>query len=291
VNTMPANRALPRPLVIIGKTGTLGKAFMRICTLRGIHYKALGREDVNILDPADIERVMKQLDPWAVVNTAGYVRVDDAEEECDNCYAVNSTAPEYMAAVCSKLGIQFITFSSDLVFDGKKAKPYLESDTVGPLNIYGKSKAIAEEKVLHAFPSSLIIRTSAFFGPWDQYNFVYHVLQSLQHQQTMGVVDDVMISPTYVPDLVNTTLDLLIDEENGIWNISNNGEVSWYMLASEVAGRAGYSTQTFKPVPVAHIGWKAPRPTYSVLATERGFKLPSLDDALGRFFKEQEVVV
>lgn len=282
--------ATTKPLLIIGKTGTLGKAFSRVCLTRAIHHVSLGREDVNILDEQDLERVIRQYDPWTVVNTAGFVRVDDAEDDAENCYLVNSVAPEKMARVCKKAGVHFVTFSSDLVFDGKKNNPYLESDSVAPINVYGASKAMAEERVMQANSSSLIVRTSAFFGPWDEYNFVYFVLDSLKNKRPITLAEDVKISPTYVPDLVHTTLDLLIDEANGIWNISNSGEISWYLLAKEVAQIGGYSPALFQPLPVTEMGWKASRPNYSVLTTERGFKLPSLDNALDRFFAEQEVL-
>jgi dTDP-4-dehydrorhamnose reductase len=279
-----------KPLLIIGKTGTLAKAFSRICTLRGLHHVSVGREDVNVTDKADVERIIKQNNPWAVINTIGFVRVDDAEDDCDNCYLVNTIAPQFMADVCNNAGIQFITYSSDLVFDGKKKMPYHESDQVGPLNVYGKSKALAEEKVSSSFSDALIIRTSAFFGPWDEYNFVYYALNALQHKQEMEVASDLVISPTYVPDLVNTSLDLLIDEATGIWNISNKGEVSWYDLANEVARRTSYNKKYIKPKTASALNWKAPRPSYTVLTTERGFELPSLENALNRYFTEQEKI-
>lgn len=285
------NKASVKPLVIIGKTGTLGKAFSRICDVRAIEHIVLGREDVNIADIADIERIINEYKPWAVINTAGYVRVDDAQREVENCFFINSIAPQNISTVCKRYGIQFVTYSSDLVFDGKKNNPYLESDVVSPLNIYGHSKAMAEENVLQNNPEALIIRTSAFFGPWDQYNFVHHALKSLKNQQSFSAPKDVIISPTYVPDLVHTSLDLLIDEVAGIWNITNKGSISWAMLASEVAQRSGYNPKHFKPVALSEMNFDAVRPLYSVLDTEKGFELPSLDHALSMFFREQECIV
>jgi dTDP-4-dehydrorhamnose reductase len=285
----PRNKT-EQPLIVIGKTGTLGKAFHRLCDLRGIHYYMLGRDDLNIADVNDIERIIDKYKPWAVINTAGYVRVDDAEQEADNCFLVNTTAPKLLSKVCEKKGVQFVTFSSDLVFDGNKRNPYLESDIVSPLNIYGQSKAMAEEAVLKNNPSALIIRTSAFFGPWDKYNFVYGALKSSKNNESFTSANDVIISPTYVPDLVNASLDLLLDEVNGIWNISNKGSISWAMLASEVAKRSGFNPKHFEAVPLKKLALIAPRPSYSVLTTEKGFELPSWDNALERFFEEQEVV-
>ncbi len=279
-----------RPLVIIGKTGTLGKALSRICGYRAIHHIDLGRDDVNIADMADIEKMINQYNPWAVINTAGYVKVDDAEKEAENCFHINSVAPKHLSIVCNKHGVQFVTYSSDLVFDGKKNNPYLESDVVSPLNIYGQSKAMAEESVLHHNPDALIIRTSAFFGPWDKYNFVHYALKSLKDQQTFSAPNDVIISPTYVPDLAHASLDLLIDEASGICNISNKGSITWAMIVSEIAKRSGYDPKYFKPVTLAEMNLPASRPAYSVLDTEKGFELPSLDHALDMFFREQECI-
>lgn len=285
----PRRNKTERPLIIIGKTGTLGRAMERIYSFRGIHNIVLGREDLNIADELEIEEMIKQYKPWAIINTAGYVRVDDAETDVDNCFYINTKAPELMSQVCERQGVQFVTFSSDLVFDGAKNHPYLESDLVSPLNIYGESKAMAEDVVLRNNPSALIIRTSAFFGPWDKYNFVYHTLRSLQNNEEFSAAEDVIISPTYVPDLVDTTIDLLLDEAKGIWNISNKGSISWATLACEVAKRSGYNNpKNFKALPLASMGWAAPRPSYSVLNTEKGFELPSWDHALERCLREQE---
>jgi dTDP-4-dehydrorhamnose reductase len=288
----PVNKiAKTRPLIITGKTGTLGNAFARICALRGISFILTGREDLDITDAGSITRMVQQFKPWAIINTAGFVRVDDAESESETCFLANTVAPDKLSAVCRSLDVKFVNFSSDLVFNGQKKIPYLESDLVSPLNIYGQSKARAEQLVMENHPDALIIRTSAFFGPWDRYNFIYHALNSFKQQQEFTVANDVTISPTYVPDLVNNTLDLLIDDEKGIWNLSNKGEITWDMLAREIAERTGFNPDRFKSVSIHDMNLVAPRPQYSVLTTERGFELPSLDNALGRYLAEQELLV
>jgi dTDP-4-dehydrorhamnose reductase len=286
----PLKKAQGNPLIIIGKTGTLANAFSRICNVRGIHHIMLGRHEVDISDLADIERMVKHYNPWAIINTAGYSKIDEAENQAEDCFMVNSVAPKFLSTVCRKYGIQFVTYSSDLVFDGKKNHPYLESDFVSPLNIYGQSKAMAEENVLKNDPDALIIRTGAFFGPWDKRNFVHDALKLFSIEQEFAAPKDVIVSPTYVPDLVHTTLDLLIDEANGIWNISNKGSISWAMLAYEVASRGGYNPKYFKAVSLSEMNFIASRPTYSVLTSEKGFELPGLDHALDMFFREQEMI-
>jgi len=254
-------------LLILGKTGTLGSAFARLCELRGINYQLLDRKELDLSDPKQIESVINKKRPWAIVNAAGYVRVDAAEAECNSCYIANTHGPANLAGLSSKYNFKLLTFSSDLVFDGLKRKAYLESDHVAPLNIYGKSKALAEEYVLEKDPSALIIRTSAFFGPWDNYNFITNVLSSLKNQQYIKAESDVYISPTYVPDLVNTSLDLLLDDECGIWHLANQSEITWASFAMQVAKRAGFNTNLITKIPLSKLKYPAKRPSYSVLSS------------------------
>jgi dTDP-4-dehydrorhamnose reductase len=275
------------PILILGKNGTLGKAFARICEDRGICYRLLSRQDLNICNDEEIEDAINTYKPWAIINAAGFVRVDDAETEIERCFNENAKGPESLAIACKKHGIKFLTFSSDLVFDGTKKQPYIESDEPRPLNIYGKSKADSESRVSKANDSSLIIRTSAFFGPWDQYNFVNHVVNTLFLAQNCPVMKDVYISPTYVPDLVNTALDLLIDDEKDIWHVANDGEITWADMAYEVAKMGGFNKSLLKPRPLQLMNLKAPRPVYSVLKSEKGVILPTLENALSRYFEKR----
>ena len=272
------------PILIIGKNGTLGRAFARICEDRGIGYRLLSRQDLNICNRDDIEEAINQYRPWAVVNTAGFVRVDDAEQAIEQCFSDNARGPYLLSIACKRHGIKLMTFSSDLVFDGQKNSAYVESDLPNPLNVYGRSKAESEVKVLEQDSSSLVIRTSAFFGPWDQYNFVNHVASTLMLGEHCHVMNDVHISPTYVPDLVNTTLDLLIDDEQGIWHVANHGEITWADLANEVARIGGFNRNLIRSRSLHSMHLKAPRPVYSVLRSEKGIILPSIDNALNRYF-------
>ena len=110
--------------------------------------------------------------------------------------------PQVLAERCAAAAIALVTFSSDQVFDGSIARPRVESDAVRPLNVYGRSKAAAEARVREAHPAALVIRTSAFFGPWDEHNFLAQALRALARGEPFTAADDVRVSPTYVPDLV-----------------------------------------------------------------------------------------
>ncbi len=276
-------------LLVIGKNGTLGTAFIKICEHRAIPYVALSRKDLDISNEREVKKVIDEYKPWGIINAAGYVKVDDAETFYNECFSVNTIAPGILANICKRKGIRFMTISSDLVFDGEKKTPYNESDIAKPLNIYGISKANGEQVVLKANPDSLIIRTSAFFGPWDNYNFVYTIIDTLKNERSFTVVNDVIVSPTYVPDLANAAMDIFIDEENGIWHISNEGMLSWSDFALAIADRAGHRKNNFLFKNLDEMGWKAQRPLYSALISDKGIKLPMLDNALERFFEHRTV--
>ncbi len=276
------------PLLVFGRNGTLGRAFARVCHDRFLHYRLLGRAECDITDSAAVRKAIEQHRPWALVNTAGFVRVDDAETEQDRCFAENTAGPQVLAQLAAEYGIRLVTFSSDLVFDGRQTTPLTEQDPVHPLNYYGYTKAEAERLVLQANPDALVIRSAAFFGPWDEYNFAHAVRRSLSMEETIPVAKDATVSPTYVPDLVHATLDLLIDEESGIWHLASNGQLTWADFANEVADRFGLNRKYISPINTSEFGFAAKRPLYSVLTSQRGILLPPLDDALRRYTAEME---
>ena len=272
----------PRPLVITGATGTLGRAFSRICLIRGLDHALVSRQEMDIAEPRSVAAALACYRPWAVINTAGYVRVAQAESERDSCRRENVTGAEVLARACAERGIPLVTFSSDLVFDGRLGRAYVERDPTCPTCVYGAAKAEAEQRVLDACPDALIVRTSAFFGPWDRYNFVWAVLSTLASGNAVEASMDV-VSPTYVPDLVHVVLDLLIDGERGLWHLTSPGEISWRALAAIAAERAGFGR-----VEIGRAG--ADRPSLNTaLASERGVLLPPLESGLDRYFCDCEV--
>ncbi len=275
-----------RPLIIVGGNGTLGRALARFCTQRAIDYIALSRQDLDIADGQAVHLLVENLHPWAIVNAAGYVRVDDAELDSERCLRENATGAEKLAATCNGLGIRFLTYSTDLVFNGTRSEPYLESHPVAPLNVYGHSKAKAERWVSRSMPSSLIIRTSAFFGPWDSFNFLHNVLSNLEDGRTVRA-SAAIVSPTYVPDLVNASLDLLIDGESGLWHVANRGAVSWCRFAQTTAEMVGLNFRLVEECAPEELGLTAKRPIYSALSSERGILLPAWEDSLEQYLKER----
>jgi dTDP-4-dehydrorhamnose reductase len=276
-----------QPILITGATGTLGRAFARICDTRSLAYRLVSRQEMDIADPSSVERAIRQYRPWAIINAGGYVRVDDAEAEAERCFRENTLGPSVLAIACVRHDIQLMTFSSDLVFDGGQQTPYVETSKVQPLNVYGRSKVEAERRVLDTYSDALVIRTSAFFGPWDKHNFLTQALNALSSELPFVAASDMTVSPTYVPDLVHASLDLLIDREKGIWHLTNAQPVTWAELALKAASLAEVDASRLEAVPASTLQQVAPRPLYSALGTEKAILLPPLDDAISRFLGMQ----
>jgi dTDP-4-dehydrorhamnose reductase len=279
-----------QPVLIVGKSGTLGTALSKVCEERNIHHILLSRTDLNITDREMFEQFIEDLNPWAIINAAGYVKVDEAEDNRYECFKLNTEAPQMLADICSSKHIKFLTYSSGLVFDGTKTTPYTESDEVSPISVYGLSKAKGEEEVMANNPNALIIRTCSFFSPWDNNNFVTITLDKLKNNIEVEVADDIYISPTYVPDLVHESLDLLLDNESGIYHVVNEGRISWANFALRIAEMAGLDASLIKAMPARKINFKAGRPHNSLMISEKGIKLPSFEKALERYFETADHV-
>jgi dTDP-4-dehydrorhamnose reductase len=279
----------PRPLLILGSTGTLGRALVRLCDARGIPHHPLGRRELDFDSQASIDHLLTETRAWAVVNAAGYVHVDDAEYDPDTCFRVNASFPIRIAAACAREGVRLLTFSSDLVFGADEHEaPYTETSRVAPLNVYGRSKAEMEAGVLTAMPQALVVRTSSFFGPWDEANFVTQALETLARGALLRAPSDQVVSPTYVPDLIHAALDLLIDDEHGLWHLTNEGAITWSELACAAAACARVRCGRIEPQPTKELGQRALRPRYSVLRSERACLLPPLTDALERYMVDRK---
>jgi len=273
-----ATRAAP-PILITGATGTLGQAFARICAHRGLKHVLTARAELDVTDEASIAAAIERYKPWAIINTAGFVRTWEADEKFDECLAINATGPELLGRACKAAGLPLVTFSSDLVFDGKLGRAYLEPDEPAPVCAYGRSKAEAETRLLAIDSDVLIIRTSAFFGPWDRHNFLFDTIEKLKRGEEVVASDRTIVSPTYVPDLVHATLDLLLDGESGIWHLTNQGAISWHELAREGAAAASLDKAQIRLLRAADDDEHAD----TSLSSRRGLLLRPLNQALGDF--------
>lgn len=285
-DTLPQRCTNARPILITGATGTLGQAFARICAHRGLAHVLTSRSQLDITDEESIAAALELHRPWAVINAAGFVRTWEADARFDECLAINAVGPELLGRACKSSGIPLVTFSSDLVFDGKLGRPYTEPDMPAPSSAYGRSKAEAEARLMAIDADALIVRTSAFFGPWDRYNFLFDTIEKLKRGEEVVASDRTYVSPTYVPDLVHAALDLLVDGENGIWHLTNQGAVSWHQLATEAAVAARLDRTLIRLVRAAD----EDEAMDTSLTSKRGLLLRPLDQALSDFVQHSEAL-
>ncbi|HVX94766.1 MAG TPA: family 1 glycosylhydrolase [Polyangia bacterium] len=287
----PARAAYEPPgasLLVTGGSGTLARAIARVASRRGLAVRRLGRRELDVTDAGAVRSVLRALRPWAVVNAAGYVRVDDAEGEPERCWHENVTGAITVARAAEEAGLPSVAFSSDLVFDGSASFPYRETDVPRPLNVYGRSKAAAERRILAEAPGALVIRTAALFGPWDVHNFVMAALRAVRRGSPFAAAADVHVSPTYVPDLAAAVLDLLLDGARGIWHVANPVVISWSELARRAVEAAGLGrvAHLVRSTPIRALNLRAPRPAFSALDSQRGRLLGTIDDAIARFVRD-----
>lgn len=271
------------PILVLGATGTLGKAVHWSCRHRNLKALLTSRDEMNLCDERSIAEMLDRIGPSAVINAAGWVRVDDAEDDSDGCYAANSMGAIALSRLCDERGIATVNFSSDLVFGDECTNPRCESDSVNPMGVYGESKARMEAAVRELEGSHLIVRTAAFFSPFDDHNFAVRAAWSLGEGTPFRAADDQIVSPTYVPDLCNAVLDLLLDGEEGIWHLSNGAPVSWADFARLLANECGLDPELVVAVSAHELGWRAARPSNCALESERGSPMPSLASAVEKF--------
>lgn len=277
-----ASRAA-RPILITGSNGRLGAAFARVCDERGLAAVGLTRCDLDICDPRAVRAALADANAWGVINAAGYVRVDEAERQPERCRWENVIGAGVLAEACAERRLRFLTLSSDLVFDGRTREPYRERHPTSPLSVYGRSKVEAESVVLACWPEALIVRTSTLFGPCDTTNCLYFGLSRLAAGMPLRAASDQVVSPTYVPDLIGTALDLLIDGEAGVWHLANRGAMTYSELATLAARFASFDERLIEACRTSEMGLAARRPVYSALESDRGDLLPDLEPSLAEY--------
>ncbi|MHB8285203.1 MAG: family 1 glycosylhydrolase [Caulobacteraceae bacterium] len=270
------------PVLIIGAAGTLGQAFAQACTIRGLRYVLTRRAECDLLDPDSITAALAAHKPWAVVNAAGWLDVDAAEQEPDACFAANTVGPANLARACAAAGLHLTSFSSALVFDGLTERLYVETDAPAPLSVYGQSLAQAEQAVADLLPSALIIRTGPLFSPDDASDFANRLVARLG-AGLPALASENIVTPTYTPDLVDACLNLIIDKASGLVHLSQETPLSWLAFGQAIARSVQLDPALVQAATPDQLGWRAIRPDNAALRSIYGAVLSSLDDALARF--------
>ncbi len=284
-------------LLVLGRTGQLARGMAALQGRPGLETTLLGRPDLDLTAPGDLRATFAALAPDAIVNAAAYTAVDRAETEPDAAHAVNAAGAGAAAAAAARLDIPFLHVSTDYVFDGSKAAPYVEDDPTGPQSAYGRSKCAGEAAVAAANPRHLIVRTAWVFSPWGQ-NFVATMLRLAAERPGLRVVADQVGSPTYAPDLADILVAMARavvgaaqdDPRFGIYHAVNAGEATWAGFAEAImaeARRHGLPSAPVQPISTAEYPTPTRRPANSRLDTAKlqrsfGLALPPWQDALAR---------
>ena len=205
-----------------------------------------GELDLTSITKSGALELIDAVQATAVVNCAGYSKVDRAEEEADLAHTINGAAVGVLAAATGEARIPFVTFSTDYVFDGHATEPYLESSHPNPINAYGQSKLLGEELAFDAHQDSLVIRTSWVISGTHP-NFVTKVLDLAMAGRPFDVVDDQHGCPTIADDLARAVLEALSLGATGLLHLTNSGATTWSDLAKAVVAAAGLDEQLVVP--------------------------------------------
>jgi dTDP-4-dehydrorhamnose reductase len=254
-------------VLIAGAGGMLGRDASRAIAGRGHQVYALPRGELDITDAPAVESALSELRPDAVVNCAAWTDVDGAEADEAGAMRVNDTAAGLLSSTAAAHGASVLHVSSDYVFDGRKGRPYVESDMPAAISAYGRSKQAGETSVAIANPRHFIVRSSWLFGT-NGPNFVETMLRVGADQPEVVVVSDQVGAPTYTRHLADALAQLIETEEFGIHHIAAAGECSWFDYAQEIFDQADMDTHVMAGT-TEMLGRPAPRPAYSVLASER----------------------
>ncbi len=280
-------------VVIVGSTGQLGTELVARLERAGTYaVTPLSHQDLECTDAGAVERTLQTLRPDIVINAAAYVRVDEAEDRPDDAFRSNAYGALYIARVCADIGALCVYISTDYVFSGDAGRPYLEHDTPGPINVYGASKLAGEHLTRQAATRWMIVRLASLFGARGKRgNFVETVLQRSRGGQTLRVVDDIYMSPTYAADAAAVVERLLGNRTTEILHVTNHGACTWYEFARQALDLTDAGGR-IEPVRSAEYPTKARRPGNSSLASGRlaaelGEELRPWQDALRAYLVER----
>jgi dTDP-4-dehydrorhamnose reductase len=275
-------------LLVTGAAGMLGRDVMLAAGNAGHQVAGFGRSELDVTSPDSVRRRMELERPDVVIDCAAWTDVDGAEEAEESAFAVNGSGAGNVAAAAAAVDARVVYVSTDYVFDGAKREAYVESDQPAPLGAYGRTKLAGEEAVAAANKRHFIVRSSGLFGVGGK-NFVETMLRLAQTHNEVTVVRDQVVSPTYTWHLAYGLVRLIEGVEYGIHHMAAAGRCSWYEFAREIFEQAKIECGVLS-ITGAEFGALAPRPPFSVLASQRehAIRLPSWHDGLAGYLAQRE---
>jgi dTDP-4-dehydrorhamnose reductase len=283
-------------VLVTGSAGQLGQDFCDVLRRQGVDFLAPDCDQMNFLQPESIREGIHAAAPQWVVNCAAYTQVDKAEQDREQAFMVNRDAARVLAESAQAVDAAVLHVSTDFVFSGQQQdQPYLETDTTGPLSVYGQSKQEGEAAVLKACPDSIVLRTAWLYGARGQ-NFVKTMLRLARERDELRVVADQIGTPTWTRDLADAMWQLMQKKQTGLFHYCNEGQASWHEFACAIVEDAralGYALKVEHVIPITTSEYPTParRPAYSVLSREKiqallDKPIPHWRQSLGLMLKE-----
>ena len=276
-------------VLITGAGGMLARALVE--ALRGHHVAPFPHRALDVTDGDTVLAAILRAAPDVVVHTAAWTDVDGCEGDPDRAFAVNAHGTRAVALACRAAGAACCYISTDYVFDGTKAGPYLEEDRPNPLSVYGASKLAGEAAVLASLDRFWIVRTSWLYGPGGRH-FVRAILDKARAGDPLRVVDDQIGAPTSTRDVAEALVTLVATTAYGTYHLTNAGACAWYDFALKILQLAGLDATPVKAISSSELDRPARRPANSRLRNSRWEALgqPPLrpwDEALQAYFRAE----
>jgi dTDP-4-dehydrorhamnose reductase len=277
-------------ILLTGITGQVGCELLRALTGKW-EIISPTRAEMDLADPLQVRDFIRRVKPDLIINPAAYTAVDKAEREADLALAINAHAPEVMANEARSLGAGIIHYSTDYVFDGTKATPYIESDATNPCNVYGATKRAGEQAIEASGAQYLILRTSWVYG-LRGHNFLRTMLNLAEKHDELRIVADQFGAPTWSRTIAETTLKILpsfIESREQavreIYHLTAQGDTTWHGFADAIFENANLEKKPFlSPITSSEYPTPARRPKNSRMSSDKLIEkfgpLPHWKDAL-----------
>lgn len=263
-------------VILLGANGQLGsdlqKAYQN--TKPSFELISLMRQNLDVTQVENISNVLGNLNFDILINCTSYHKTDEVEKNATLAFTINTHAVKSLAEVCQKKNANFIHISTDYVFNGLHSKPYLETDSPAPINVYGASKAMGEELALLFNPQkTYILRVASLFGlagaSGKGGNFVETMIKFGKEKGVLKVVNDSTMSPSSTADIANMILKIIEHKAApGIYHAVNSGQATWFEFAKEIIQKSKVKAELI-PVTSKEFPTVALRPSFSVLSNQK----------------------
>ena len=286
-------------VAVIGANGQLGSDLVEVFSNdKDFEVIPLTHKDLDVTDFESL-KILKEIKPEVIINTAAYVRVDDAEVYPEKAFQVNAVGALNVARIANEIDAINVYISTDYVFDGTKGEPYTEEDVPNPTNVYGVSKYAGEIFTRNYSPRHYVIRVASLYGKAGASgkggNFVEWVIEKAKRGEELKIVDDQFMSPTYTKDVARVLKEFLkVRAEFGVYHMVNEGFCSWYEFAKTIFEILGWDVK-IKPVKSSELNRLARRPRFSALKNKRlgklGLEMRPWKEALRGYLEEKEYIL